>query len=729
MANELKFLRGSYTNWSTLQTKDANSFYIVEEKDGRLSLYLGEKFLCDGVSKADLTKAVSDLVNGAGKEYNTLGKLATKVQALEGVVDTSSTVATQITNAINALDSVASGKSANELVTVKVTETDGKLTNVAVTTNDIAKDSELTALKNAVGTGFTSTDTVAKAIDANKKAIAAEVARAKAAEQANAADITTLNGSDTTPGSVAKAVADAKKAIEGNLVDGDAKTLKAINTEIDTLIANSKTYSISKIQGGTEGLEENVREAYKLVDEYGTPVGETIKIYKDSSLKAVRLDGQTLKFTYIKTEGTEETVGVDVSTFLAESEFKNGLQVINHVVSVKLAAATKENTSATAESGKNFLELEGNVDGEKALAVRSVDTDSTILQKEIVVAGMEGQFGAGNYKNNDVIPAGTDIYTILQNILCKELYASPSNVTGTMTASIAEPTVTLDKSGTVEVGTLVTMNSATVANSTVATTGQSVNGMTYGYSEVDDDSVDSTATTISKSWTTAATGSNYKMSATLTGFTADATTHVQTVPETVNAQSMSKTVLGCVAEGSNTIKVSVTGDTFTGSVDGIGSVYHCSNLGNTDASKKTTAIAAITNQVSNTPTNRKSVTVTGAYKYFLGYSTNTTYDQFDSASVRALTTKTGNVTKDGTTTIVDATEIVSNGQSIVVACPSKYKLATIKNGLGASILENFSSKGRVTVTCGSISVEYMVYVYPITNGAKVAFKEVTLTNA
>ena len=45
--SELKFLRGSYTNWADL-TKDANSFYIVEEQQGdelKLSLYLGEKFL------------------------------------------------------------------------------------------------------------------------------------------------------------------------------------------------------------------------------------------------------------------------------------------------------------------------------------------------------------------------------------------------------------------------------------------------------------------------------------------------------------------------------------------------------------------------------------------------------------------------------------------------------------------------------------------------------------
>ena len=38
------------------------------------------------------------------------------------------------------------------------------------------------------------------------------------------------------------------------------------------------------------------------------------------------------------------------------------------------------------------------------------------FSKEIKVAGLSSQFGAGNYQNNDTIAAGTDIYTILQNI-------------------------------------------------------------------------------------------------------------------------------------------------------------------------------------------------------------------------------------------------------------------------------------------------------------------------
>lgn len=131
----------------------------------------------------------------------------------------------------------------------------------------------------------------------------------------------------------------------------------------------------------------------------------------------------------------------------------------------------------------------------------------------------------------------------------------------------------------------------------------------------------------------------------------------------------------------------------------------------------------------NSCTSTNTLSYVGVYKYFMGYSTNTTVEAFNSASVRALTTKTNNITKDGTTTVVDGNAIKSNGTSIVIACPSKYKLAGAQNGLGANILANFNVSGTVSVTCGNTNVDYTVYIYPITNGAQVEFKNVTLSKA
>ena len=518
----------------------------------------------------------------------------------------------------------------------------------------------------------------------------------------------------------------------GSVAEAIAKLKEELQGEIEDVANAAKSYEIVAISGDElTALGANVKEAFKLVDEDGAQAGQIIKLYKDSALKEVALEGQELKFTYILADGSESTVGVDVSQFLAESEFGDGLEVVDHVVKVNLA----EDKIVDNKTQKNFIEFEEEGD-KKAIALRSIDTDATVLQKEIVVAGLSDQFGAGNYENNDVIAAGTDIYTILQNILCKELYPeSVSSSTLAYSASMSDLTLTLDKSSTQEVGTLVNMTvGKTNGSSASKTSDSSVYGMEYGYSSDDNDTKESADASIIATPSYEVSDNTYTISAKLTGFTADATTNVQTVPTTVTGDgsaSLGATALGCLVEGDNKITISATGASYAYSCDAIDAVYYCSNLGNTDAAKVSPSVDAVDTTTSK-PTKSASATVTAKYKYFLGYSSATTYNELDSTAVRALTTKSNWVTKDGTTTIVNADPIKSNGKSIVIACPAKYKLATIQNGVGADILENFTTKGSegtVDVKTGEIMTSYKVYVYPITNGAVVEFKNVTLTKA
>jgi hypothetical protein len=183
-------------------------------------------------------------------------------------------------------------------------------------------------------------------------------------------------------------------------------------------------------------------------------------------------------------------------------------------------------------------------------------------------------------------------------------------------------------------------------------------------------------------------------------------------------------------EGNNTLNVYQSGQTAT-----------CEKFDDTEIWASTNTKSLLSNvsaKLVDIKPSDKNLTksndfkVVGKYKYFMGYSNNTTAGQFDSAAVRALTTKTGWVTVDGTTSIVGDTAINSNGKSIVVACPSKYKLASVNNGVGANILDNFTTKGSqgtVSVTTGNVTTTYNVYVYPITNGTEVEFKNMTLTKA
>ena len=670
MENKIKFVKGTEANiasWKLSGAVGANDICFATDT---LVISVGDKSY--GISAADLLR----------------------IKALEDAVGTGGAVTTQITNAINALDLAQVAEEGKFIKSVK--QEDGfvsaELGSVEAQYVELADEEGL----------FTAENVEAALAELIKKA------------NANAEAIEAITGED---GSMQAAIKAASDAIVGTATS-DYNTLGKVETAIKNVADAAKPYSMQALTAEELAAlgEANVKEAYKLVDEDGAQAGSTVKIYKDSALQSVSFADQKLSFVYNLADGTSKTVEVDVSAFLSENEFGDGLVVTDHVVSVALA----EHTEGTND---NYLVME-----EGKLAVREIEADDTKLKKPIVVAGLSGQFGAGNYSNGNTIPAGTDIQTILQNLLCKELYPTATSTNGTISNSIAQPTVTLSHSGTIEVGTEVSLNSASVAESTVSTTPNKVTGMTNGYSAADDDSADSTATSVSKEWSTSRTGNAYSMSATVTKFNGGNTT--ATTPATVATRSMTATTLGYAAEGTNKIKVSVTGDTFTGSVEEIPVMYLVSNLGNTDVSKKTTKVNAQSNITPAAPTNSREVSVTGKYKYFLGYSDNTTYNQFNSESVRKLNAKTNWIEIDGTTTIVsDKPSMTSNGKSIVVACPAKYKLATIQNGVGANILPNFTSIGNVDVTTGSITTSYKVYVYPITNGAAVEFKNVTLTKA
>lgn len=119
---------------------------------------------------------------------------------------------------------------------------------------------------------------------------------------------------------------------------------------------------------------------------------------------------------------------------------------------------------------------------------------------------------------------------------------------------------------------------------------------------------------------------------------------------------------------------------------------------------------------------------TGKFYGYVGYSTNTAGSQFDSTSIKKLAAAKSYLTVNGSTTLLSG-GATSDGTSIVIAIPAKYKLAGIQNSLGVSILENFNTPVQVNYTNGETTTAYHVYVYPITSGAKVAYKNVVIAKA
>lgn len=216
------------------------------------------------------------------------------------------------------------------------------------------------------------------------KAAAAQAAAdaAQDAADVNAGDILVINQSLSETGSVgskikANADAIAQEVIDrGNAVSGlktellgdaaeDYNTLGKLEDKIQEVAGAAKSYEIVQV---TEGLAANVKEAFKLVDEKGIQAGSQINVYKDSSLKSIALEGtegskQELVYTYTLADGTEEVVRVDVSKFLAEAEFKNGLEVssVDGTVSVKIDEAS-EDFLTVSESGVKLSGVQDAID-------------------------------------------------------------------------------------------------------------------------------------------------------------------------------------------------------------------------------------------------------------------------------------------------------------------------------------------------------------------------------
>ena len=162
-------------------------------------------------------------------------------------------------------------------------------------------------------------------------------------------------GSDVTYSGVtvissASNITQAFSGLVNKMVDNELVTSQAL-LDLHDEIGNVE-FTIIPYSGT---LESNVREAYILVDGNGTQKGSIIKVYKDSSIERIYLGhvddalanpsastvvsgtGSTaLCIIYLKTDGTYELVAIDLTEFIEENEFGNGLQVSAHVVSVKI---------------------------------------------------------------------------------------------------------------------------------------------------------------------------------------------------------------------------------------------------------------------------------------------------------------------------------------------------------------------------------------------------------
>ena len=369
----------------------------------------------------------------------------------------------------------------------------------------------------------------------------------------------------------------------------------------------------------------------------------------------------------------------------------------------------KEDYILASEIGATYSAGEGiEISAENAISVKEV-ASAKVNVNEIPVGGTP-LADILTAKGIKTIDAG-NLQEVLEALFSQNLWAaSPSRTIPTaLTTSMSAPSISYDKTGTLEVGTTVKLSAS--AKTASASASITYSGFEYGYSKENDNTKDG-ATPASVGITgTQVEGSDYALSfVTNSGFGG-----VDVADVAGSSTSDNELV---VAEGSNKVTVTATAPSFTATVPAQDAVYACSSLGKTDAEHVVAASDASTiNSTTKTATNNASVT--GAYKLFVGASATKIAD---SEGIKGLAS---NKWTNGTTAVSFEGGTFPAGQYATIAMPSAWSLMEVKNGMDLVITENFATVDTVKyVLPDNSEVDYKVYsnLY----GADVAYNSIKI---
>lgn len=294
---------------------------------------------------------------------------------------------------------------------------------------------------------------------------------------------------------------------------------------------------------------------------------------------------------------------------------------------------------------------------------------------------------------NSISP-DTSMQDLFVSLFTKELW--PTNLVfkeGTVSAAIAAPSFTLSNTGLVEVGATVTIGKTTLSAATMSTTARTYSGFTYGYSSSNDNTKDSSNTTITVNASNVALNSvNYTMKRTTNGSVENATANTNHAQVTLDSKTFK------AIEGTNTVKVDITGPTANATFASMPVYYACSNLGKTSEEHKSVAKDTIT-KTSATPSNSKTLNVTGVYPYYTNKDNITTF-----AKLGLTTNKTLDVTF--------VAETASNKHAFKI--PAKFNVTkiTLLNTLSGKYEDYSVSRFSVTtetINVQGANVQYKVY--------------------
>ena len=283
--------------------------------------------------------------------------------------------------------------------------------------------------------------------------------------------------------------------IKVNIKSGE----KVLQLGNDGIFTNIKISGLTAAEIQALG-DANVKEAYKLLDSTGGTLGDVIKIYKDSALYRVYLGhvddtltsstdptvvpgtGDTaLCFIYEKADGTYELVAVNVESFLQESEFADGLQVNNHVVSVKIDANSEQDSQATPA---DFLTVSSN--GIKVSGIKD-EIDRKIAALDVTGdTAVAGQYVAAIEETDGIVAVKTraNVSEAVLNNYSKGSDATAVAATDTVNQAISKLENQVDKAKA-EAKTKVEKDANAAHLTLTATTSTTDNSVTYTIGETD----------------------------------------------------------------------------------------------------------------------------------------------------------------------------------------------------------------------------------------------------
>ena len=376
-----------------------------------------------------------------------------------------------------------------------------------------------------------------------------------------------------------------------------------------------------------------------------------------------------------------------------------------YVVDVKVAADT--------ENKKNFLD----VNGSNELEVTEITLDVAKTSKDIVVEGgawesiVKPIFGSS-------VPAGTTWESFLEAMLCVEKFPGTISTSSAFTVSCGNINPGIDKSGTVEVGTVVTLNK-TVANDTTASQSISVgtfsgDGKVYGY-KLGEKGPHVNSETYSETLTPTLKTSSKALKVTFSGFV-DAVNSGSAITTKTGEGEIAAVTMYAMS-GTNKVTVYQTGDTYTSSsAVTAGTIYAATNLKNYYKSDKVTPNTHTPScpAVDKTASDSTEYSVTGAFKYFVGDVTEYAADYWDtdrSSVVRGL--KTQDWATASTISVAHTFKVGTKQQAVVV--PSKYTSVAGKDVNNGDVAFNLVKTFDFTNAQGYIS-SYKVFVAPAADG-------------